>query len=442
MRSISIAVAVAALCGALLIPTVAAQQPDTQPKAPPSLTPRIVEALEKGDFATAARALEDFLFAHTGHREAISQLAFSYSRLDRNEEAAELYGELIRLNPENYSARINLGVLLMKADRSEEAVTEFRFAAGGRPDDFRAHFYLATALEKTGKFEEAIERYARAVELEPSDADARAAAAELVVAQKDLVNFGPMLDRLLKAAPTDIVLLELRATALRLEDRPKEVLALYNAYLATVNELPGTPPLEIATVQHRAGLAAHSMKLFEEAIQHYQIAGAMGGAQFEWASVVGQARALSALERFAEAVPLYRRTLELSGHDADLDLHEEFGIVLFMTSDYAGAATVLNEVTRLDPSREESFNRLAYALHRLERHAEVVAALDHRARSHAETPGTIFLRALSQDRLGRCAEAIAGYQRFLDVNQGKENDEYFQASGRLRGLKKTCRESR
>ncbi len=440
MRSISIAVVAAALCVALLIQPVTAQQPGTQP----DLTPRIVEALEKEDYATAARALEDFLFAHTGHREAISQLAFSYSRLDRNEEAAELYGELIRLEPDNYSAHINLGVLLMKADKAEEAVTEFRFAAGGRPDDFRAHFYLATALEKIGRFEEAIKQYARAVELDPSDADARTTVAGLIAAQEDLADLAPLLDRLLKAAPTDIVLLELRATALRLEDRPKEALALYNAYLATVNELPDTSPLEIATVRHRAGLEAHGMKLFEEAIQHYQIAGAMGGAQFEWASVVGQARALGALERFAEAAPLYRRALELSGHgiDLDLDLYEEFGIVLSMTREYATAATVLNEVTRLDPAREESFTRLAFALHRLERHAEVVAALDHRAEFHAETPGTIYLRALSQDRLGRCAEAIAGYQRFLGVNQGKENDEYFQASGRLRGLKKTCRESR
>ena len=69
----------------------------------------------------------------------------------------------------------------------------------------------------------------------------------------------------------------------------------------------------------------------------------------------------------------------------------------------------------------------------------MIATLDQRALTHAETPGTIFLRALSHDRLNRCAEAIAGYERFLEANQGQENDSYFQSSGRLRFLKRTCK---
>ena len=432
------AIAGLALCGALLLTPAAAQRSDAQPGLPPS----IVNALEKQDYEWAVRALEDFLFNNVGHRAALIQLAFVYGKLDRNAEAIELYGELALLEPNNFSVRINLGVLLMQEEEFEEAVVEFRHAAEGRPDNFRVRFYLATALEQAGKPAEALTHYARAVEINPEDGDARTAIVELIAKQENLVGHAALMDRVLVAAPTDIVLLELRAASLRLEGKGQEVLDLYEKYLVVVNDLPDTSPHDIATIRHRAGLHAHEMKLYKRAILHHQIAGAMGGEPFAWASAVGEAKALGALERYEEAAPLYRRVLELSGHDIDLDIYEEFGFVLFMTKRYADAVKVLADVVRLDPSREASHDQLVFSLHRLDRHEAVIAELDQRARNHAETPGTIFLRAHSQDKLKRCAEAIAGYGRFLEANLGEENNEYFQASGRLRFLKRTCKKSR
>ena len=65
-----------------------------------------------------------------------------------------------------------------------------------------------------------------------------------------------------------------------------------------------------------------------------------------------------------------------------------------------------------------------------------------RARLAPETPGTLFLRAVSHDQLGQCVEAMGYYQKFLDTKPDGQSNQFFQAAGRLRTLKKTCREQR
>ncbi|MGH9861792.1 MAG: hypothetical protein ACRD35_00035, partial [Candidatus Acidiferrales bacterium] len=59
-----------------------------------------------------------------------------------------------------------------------------------------------------------------------------------------------------------------------------------------------------------------------------------------------------------------------------------------------------------------------------------------------ETPGTLFLRALSHDKLQQCGAAIENYERFLATGPDKRSDQYLEATGRLRALKRTCRERR
>ena len=68
--------------------------------------------------------------------------------------------------------------------------------------------------------------------------------------------------------------------------------------------------------------------------------------------------------------------------------------------------------------------------------------LDQRARLAEETPGTLFLRGVCYDKLAQCAPAVDYYEKFLAANRDTNSDAYFEASGRLRLLKNTCKQRR
>ena len=59
-----------------------------------------------------------------------------------------------------------------------------------------------------------------------------------------------------------------------------------------------------------------------------------------------------------------------------------------------------------------------------------------------ETLATLFLRAISHDQLRQCLPAQEFYEKFLALNTDRRSDQFFQASGRRRALKKTCKEKR
>lgn len=412
------------------------------------LPPTILEALEKQDYAAAAKALEDFLFAQAGHREALFQLAFCYSRLERPSDAIELYRELLELEPALFEARFNLGVLLAQQKKSLRAAEEFRQATELEPGHYPARHYYAMALESSGNTAGALMEYARAAELDPAALEPRRALVSLIREDRknrknnDQTQHAPLLDKLLALIPTDAALVELRADLFRLEEKPEAARQLYLDYFSAVEEKLTVPPKEAARIHQLAGRQAADLKQWKEAHKHYLLAGEIGGDEFEWISTYGQAHALASMERYAEAIPLYRRALELMGHDIDLDILEEFGSVLVFHQQYPEAIPLLVNLLEIDPERVAAYNRLAVALHALQNYRAAVEILQKRAQVAEETLATLFLRAISHDQLRQCLQAQEFYEKFLALNTDRRSDQFFQASGRRRALKKTCKEKR
>lgn len=413
------------------------------PRSQEALLPStILEALEKQDYAAAAQALEDFLFAQTGHREAMFQLAFCYSRLERPTDAIELYRELLQLEPTMFEARLNLGILLARGKKPAEAAEEFRQAAELQPVHYQARFYLAMALESSGNTAGALKEYARAAELDPAALEPRRALVSLIREGKDQQQHAPLLDSLLALIPADAALVELRADLFRLEEKPEAARQLYQDYFSAVEEKLTVPPKEAARIHQLAGRQAANLKQWQEARKHYLLAGEIGGNEFEWISAYGQAHALASMKLYAEAIPLYRRALELMGHDLDLDILEEFGSVLVFHKQYGAAIPLLVDLLEIDPERVNAYNRLAVALHALQNYRAAVEILQKRAQVAEETLATLFLRAISHDQLRQCLQAQEFYEKFLALNTNRRSDQFFQASGRRRALKKTCKEKR
>jgi tetratricopeptide (TPR) repeat protein len=67
---------------------------------------------------------------------------------DRDEEAEELFMRSVRLAPDDYEARYNLGVCLARRDRLQEALAHFDQAIALKPDFAEAYSSRGLALGK------------------------------------------------------------------------------------------------------------------------------------------------------------------------------------------------------------------------------------------------------------------------------------------------------
>jgi hypothetical protein len=65
-----------------------------------------------------------------------------------------------------------------------------------------------------------------------------------------------------------------------------------------------------------------------------------------------------------------------------------------------------------------------------------LAALDKVHNLNAETEGDFYYRAMVLDKLHNVKPALANYQRFLQLSQGKHPDQEFIARQRSRILEK------
>jgi len=100
-----------------------------------------------------------------------------YHSTDRDEEAVELYKRVIELNPDFYSAYMDLCSSYEKLGYKEEYDKMLKTSAEAypryldqHPDDARAYIFFATVLVQLGRIDEGKKQSAKALELSPDDA--------------------------------------------------------------------------------------------------------------------------------------------------------------------------------------------------------------------------------------------------------------------------------
>jgi len=396
------------------------------------------EAIAREDYDTATTLLESFLFAHPGHAQALFNLAYVYSLQNRPQEAMEVYRQTLEVEPELLPARMNLALLLVKNKKSREADEEFKRILEIDPDNLAAHNYLAAILEQLGHPEEALEHYRRLAELDPQAVEPRQAILRLLLVRKEWEAAEQLLEELLRLSPQEAGLHLLRVQFLSSQGDKARTLAAYEAYFRVAAEDSSASPSTVGEMHMRAGVLARELGQGDEALGHFRAAVTDGGDAYRQVSTVEQAETLAWLERYDEALPLYEQAVAAAPDN--LDLLAGLGFVYLQTRQYNRAIPPLAHVVQANPKRVEVLNHLVSALYLSGNLAGAIEALDRRARLVPETPGTLFLRAISYDKLGQCRSAIEYYQKFLDTNPSLNSDEYFQSAPRLRLLKKTCRE--
>ncbi len=121
---------------------------------------------------------EDAGVAQVIYRQGI--VADSQGRI---EDAVAHYREALALDPDYDKCHMNLGIDLARLGQMDGALEHLARAEALNPEYYRAPFNRGLVLEQVGRFPEALEAYRRAVALEPRYLLARAAVAELLLAE-------------------------------------------------------------------------------------------------------------------------------------------------------------------------------------------------------------------------------------------------------------------
>jgi len=425
----------AALVGALalLALTLRAQAPKSshppgraEPDVP-ALLRSAEEALGRKDFGAAVTALESVVAAQPEFVPAWFNLAYAYSGLRRNEEAAKAYQKTLQLAPDLFEARLNLGILFIETKQAPAALEHLEKAVALKPQHARAHLYYGRALNLTGKPEAAEKQLQAALLLDPTLAIGHYELGQIYLAEK---RFAEAASAFQKALGLDSELAQAElGLALAAEGLQKdtEAIAYFEKYLTAV-------PDDFDTRFH---LARNYLTLDQnqQALSHLQQVYQARSNTPGLAAALGDVNAL--LKKFSESEKFYREALAATPGVADL--HRALAQTLLDEEKLPEAENEFRAALKLDGQNREAAKGLATSLYLQKRYQETVPLLEVLSRSPDRPPGLLFVLATCYDHLRERPKALETYEKFLELSQGKSPDQEWQARQRVKLLRRELR---
>jgi len=127
--------------------------------------------IQSGRADAAVQEFDRVLAKRPADVTALSGKASALVTMERFEEAAGVYAELVRTAPGDTVARYNYGVLLYRLARFGEAAEQFRRLVEIDPKHARGQYNLATLAQRAGRLDEAREAWEVFTRLEPRAAN-------------------------------------------------------------------------------------------------------------------------------------------------------------------------------------------------------------------------------------------------------------------------------
>jgi Flp pilus assembly protein TadD len=379
------------------------------------------QAIEKKDYAAAMPLLRSYLAQRPDDALAHFQLGYAYSHLGRGEEARAEYSTAIKLNPKLAAAHLNLGLELLEHDPAV-AIEPFRHAADLLPDQSRPQYLLGLAFERAGNLNAAIEAYQAAERLDDKDYEIH-------------FGLGRALLRAQRAAEAEA---EFRAAVgLRVNSAPAR-LGLGDSLLAqkkpegAAEELAAYLHLQPEDRENRLQRVSILIDLTQYSEALAELDRADSGAPLTLQSYKLRAQILLKQKQFPQSAEVLQNALALAPRDAEL--HARLGRIRLELRDFPPAERELRQALLLDPGQTDALRDLVAVYYLSEHYPAALEALDLLAKREEPSAGSWFVRATCYDKLGKKAEALAAYEKFRALDQGRSDTQDFQARQRIRLL--------
>ena len=394
--------------------------------APSADLTKAEDFIQQQKFAEAEPLLKKVTGSDPANYVAWFDLGFAENALGKRDESISAYRKSVAAKPDVFESNLNLGLQLAKAgdpdaetflraattlkpashvaekkagawlslghilekSKPDEAIHAYEQAAVLQPKDPEPHLAAGLIFEQENKFSDAEREYKQALALDPSSSDAVIGLANIYMRGNRLPEAEDALRKVVAAHPDNA------AAHIQLG----EVLKAEEKYDAAAEEL-----------QTGQKLAPNDVALHRDLAEVYGKAGKNDLAAAEYRILV-------------------------SAQPNDPDLHCRLGESLLRQKKFGDAQQEFQIAVKLKPDFGEAYGDLAFAAGENKNFPLAIQALDARSKFLPEIPITYFLRASAYDNLKDVKKAVANYQLFLQVANGKYPDQEWQAKHRLIAL--------
>jgi len=380
------------------------------------------QALNRGDYQQAEEIFSKAVAADPKDYTALFNLALAETSLKKDDAAADHYRQVLALKPGLYEAQLNLGMLSLRDHRPADAVPLLRDAVKSKPGEVRPKRYLGDALLATSDFAGASDAFQEVLKTDPKSSAAELGLAQSLERQGKLDDALPHYTRAAELDPHLKSYLLEEAEALGKAGREKDAIPL-------LEQFPDDPGAreELGRVYLAEDRAGDAVPQFEAAVKLSPTP----------ANKLALAAAYLKNKQPQLATPILQEALQSNPND--YDLHMAVGKIALEKRDFGPAASQFVIAAKLKPDAAEAWNNAASAFIMAEQYPQALAAMDQVHRLNAEKPADFYWRAVVFDKLHQAKPALANYQQFLRLSQGKFPDQEFIARQRSRILEKEAR---
>lgn len=394
-------------------------------------------------------------------------LADAQAALDAKDyaTAAKDFQDFLEKKPDYAPVHFQLGYTYTALGQSAQAVQEYQKAVDLDPSMAEAQLNLGLSLLQSDPAA-AIEPLSKAVALKPNQIEANlalGAAYERTNKPADAERFDAI------AVKLDPKNFEAHAALARVLLQQKKADQAETEFRAALEIQPDYAPGHLGlsqslTLQGKSDAAAEELKKYSALRPNDPIS------QLDQAALLAKAgkddEALAALDAAAAAsktpegeealrlrvsilfhkkdyagmVPVLQKLIAIAPNNPDYPA--ELGHALLEKKDYADAAKELIVALKANPSSEDVLKDLILAEYLGKNYPATLKLLEVMEK-HAPLPlGSWFVRASCYDSLNQKPEALAAYQKFLSMNTDENSDMYFEAAARARTLTREIAEKK
>lgn len=384
--------------------------------------------IDTNQFEAAVTPLQKFLTEKPDVAFAHFQLAYTYTALQRPDEARSEYQRTIDLDPKMSEAYLNLGILLSGREPAA-AVAALRKAVELLPGQSRPRILLGMAQERSGDLAGAADSLEGAVRLDPRDAEAVLHLASLYLNLKRPADAEQKFRDALAVQPNSAPAALGLAQCLDAQNKP-EAADAYQKYLAL-------HPDDAAAHGRFVRLLVDQQK-YAEALA--ELDRADQGKPPTSDALRLRADIQIAQKKLDDAIVTLRSALALAPNDVQLVVG--LGRIYLQKRDFPAAEKEFQSALQLDHNNLVAWKNLSSAYYLSGNYPATLATLDVIAKAEAPTAASWFIRALCYDNLHQLRPALDAYQKFLAMDEGKNADQIWQAQQRSKVLKHMLEDKR